>query len=283
MGSVTVSYASRRVRSRAASIALLESQRSQNDVTGSAMRGVCRLTMLVAREHTHMAEGRFIAYYRVSTQQQGRSGLGIEAQQAAVRDFLNGGSWRLLGEFTEVESGAHNERPQLGKALHACRLKGATLVIAKLDRLSRDAHFLLGLEKAGVDFVAADMPAANRLTVGIMAMVADEERRLIATRTKAALAAAKARGKVLGGWRGGPKVDGKLGGAAIRQRSEAFAANLEPTVEEMLGRGLSLRQMATELTAQGIRPARGGQWTAAAVRSVLLRISPERSTGCHVG
>ena len=141
-----------------------------------------------------MSTGRFIAYYRVSTATQGRSGLGVEAQPAAVRAFLNGGDWKLLGEFTEVESGANNARPELGKALNTCRLKGATLVIAKLDRLSRDAHFLLGLDKAGVDFVAADMPSANRMTVGIMAVVAEEERRMIAARTKAALAAAKARG-----------------------------------------------------------------------------------------
>ncbi len=144
-----------------------------------------------------MSTGRFIAYYRVSTATQGRSGLGVEAQQAAVRAFLNGGSWKLLGEFTEVESGANNARPELGKALNACGLKGATLVIAKLDRLSRDAHFLLGLDKAGVDFVAADMPSANRMTVGIMAVVAEEERRMIAARTKAALAAAKARGRAV--------------------------------------------------------------------------------------
>ena len=113
-----------------------------------------------------MTTGRFIAYYRVSTATQGRSGLGVEAQQAAVHAFLNGGNWKLLGEFTEIESGANNARPELEKALNACRLKGATLVIAKLDRLSRDAHFLLGLDKAGVDFVAADLPAANRMTVG---------------------------------------------------------------------------------------------------------------------
>jgi DNA invertase Pin-like site-specific DNA recombinase len=218
-----------------------------------------------------MAQGRFVAYYRVSTQSQGRSGLGLEAQQAAVRDYLNGGAWRLLGEFTEVESGADNDRPELAQALAACKLKGATLVIAKLDRLSRDAHFLLGLERAGVDFLAVDMPSANRLTVGIMALVADEERRMIAARTKAALAAAKARGVILGGWKGGPKVDGKLGAAANRDRADAFAAKLAPIVVEMQGRSLSLRQMAAELTAQGIQTQRGGVWSAAAVRSVLLR------------
>ena len=175
-----------------------------------------------------MAEGRFIAYYRVSSATQGRSGLGLEAQKAAVAAFLNGGSWSLLGEFTEVESGAKNDRPELAKALRICRLKGASLVIAKLDRLSRDAHFLLGLAKAGVDFVAADMPNANRLTAGIMAMVADEERQMISARTKAALTAAKARGVVLGGWKGGPSVDGKLGAAANRANADEYAAKLAP-------------------------------------------------------
>jgi DNA invertase Pin-like site-specific DNA recombinase len=155
-----------------------------------------------------MAEGRFVAYYRVSTEKQGRSGLGLEARQASVEAFLNGGAWKLLGRFIEVESGSNNDRPELAKALEACRLKGATLVIAKLDRLSRDAHFLLDLTRAGVDFVAADNPTAKRLTVGILAMVAEEERRAISSRTKAALTAAKARGTVLRGWRGGPVVDG---------------------------------------------------------------------------
>src|SRR5215210_2694335 len=148
-----------------------------------------------------MAEGAFVAYYRVSTERQGRSGLGLEAQRKAVADFLNGGNWRLVAEFTEVESGKHSDRPALAKAFQACRLRRAKLVIAKLDRLSRDAHFLLGLEKAGVDFVAADMPTANRLTVEIMAMVADEERRMISKRTRGALAAARA-GRPAGGQSG---------------------------------------------------------------------------------
>src|SRR5215218_8466181 len=114
-----------------------------------------------------MAEGAFVAYYRVSTERQGRDRSGLAAQRKAVEDFLNGGNWRLVAEFKEVESGKHSDRPALAKAFRALRLHGATLVIAKLDRLSRDAHSRLGLEKAGVDFVAADMPTANRLTVGI--------------------------------------------------------------------------------------------------------------------
>src|SRR3954462_11185529 len=117
-------------------------------------------------EHA-MAQGNFVAYYRVSTARQGRSGLGLDAQRKAVADYLNGGSWELLEEFVEVESGKRSDRLELVKALKACRARRATLVIAKLDRLARDAHFLLGLQKAGVDFVAADMPTANRLTVGI--------------------------------------------------------------------------------------------------------------------
>src|SRR6516165_1135114 len=146
--------------------------------------------------------GKFVAYFRVSTDKQGKSGLGLEAQRHAVDQFLNGGSWSLIKEVVEVETGKRSDRPQLEASLKACRAYGAKLVIAKLDRLSRDAHFLLGLEKAGVDFVAADMPNANRVTVGIMAMLAEEERRMISKRTKDALAAAKRRGVKLGGDRG---------------------------------------------------------------------------------
>jgi DNA invertase Pin-like site-specific DNA recombinase len=148
-----------------------------------------------------MAEGRFIAYYRVSTDKQGKSGLGLVAQRSAVLDYLDGGNWSVIAEHTEIESGKRSDRPVLAKALKDCKLRGATLVIAKLDRLSRDAHFLLGLEKAGVDFVAVDMPNANRLTVRLMAVIAQEEREMISARTKAALAAAKARGVKLGGVR----------------------------------------------------------------------------------
>ena len=138
-----------------------------------------------------MVTGKHVAYYRVSTAKQGRSGLGLEAQQAAVRDFLNGGVWELTGEVIEVESGKRaDNRPQLQEALRLCRTTGATLVVAKLDRLSRDAAFLMQLQNAGVSFVAADMPGANSFTVGVMALVAQQEREAISARTKAALAAA---------------------------------------------------------------------------------------------
>src|ERR1700757_3781471 len=182
-----------------------------------------------------MTEGKWISYLRVSTKRQGKSGLGLEAQHHAVDEFLNGGKWTLVKEYVEVESGKRTDRPQLEASLKACRAYGAKLVIAKLDRLSRDAHFLLGLEKAGVDFVAADMPNANRLTVGIMAMVAEEERRMISKRTEEALAAAKKRGTKLGGDRGvvPSKKTRAMGVQALQARADAKAADLAPIIEEL--------------------------------------------------
>jgi DNA invertase Pin-like site-specific DNA recombinase len=219
-----------------------------------------------------MAKGRFVAYYRVSTAKQGASGLGLEAQRMAVTDYLNGGKWTLVAEHTEVESGKYADRPVLVRAMRDCKLLGATLVIAKLDRLSRDAHFLLGLEKSGIDFVAVDMPNANRMTVGIMAVVAEEERRMISARTKAALAAARARGVKLGGMRAGHhKVDPSLGRQALTMASDAFAARVAPVAKDLQASGLSLRQIAADLTERGVETMRGGAWTAAAVRNVLLR------------
>jgi DNA invertase Pin-like site-specific DNA recombinase len=218
-----------------------------------------------------MAEGRFIAYYRVSTARQGRSGLGLEAQRAAVAAYLNGGSWTLLAEHTEVESGKDDARPELQRALQRCQLTGATLLIAKLDRLSRDAHFLLGLEKAGVEFVAADMPNANRLTVRLMAVIAQEEREMISARTKAALAAAKARGVRLGGYKGGPIVDHRKGTAARQRRADAYAAKVAPIAMEMKRTGMSLGRISAELAAKGIQTANGGAWTPTAVRNLLMR------------
>ena len=227
-----------------------------------------------------MTDGRFVSYFRVSTARQGRSGLGLDAQREAVAAYLNGGNWTVIADFVEVESGRKSDRPELAKAMDLCRLTGATLVIAKLDRLARDAHFLLGLQKAGVEFVACDMPTANRLTIGIMALVAEEEARAISARTKAALAAAKARGTKLGGWRGGPVVDGTLGAEAARKSADAFAAGVAPMLRQMQGEGLSLRQMAARFTDKGIKTPRGGAWTAAAVRNALARVW-ERPTSCN--
>ncbi|NGM19929.1 recombinase family protein [Roseomonas stagni] len=223
----------------------------------------------------------FVAYLRVSTDKQGKSGLGLEAQQAAITAFLRPGDRLLAPPFVEVESGRNVERPQLRAAMDRCRRTGATLLIAKLDRLSRDAHFLLGLQKAGVEFVAADMPNANRLTVGIMAMVAEEEARAISVRTKAALAAAKARGTKLGGDRGyrpSSPPDAKAGGAAsgaARSLSADHAAfRVATTIEAVKAEGAaSLRQIADALTARGVpTPSGEGAWTATAVRRVLARV-----------
>ncbi|HEY1936267.1 MAG TPA: recombinase family protein [Acetobacteraceae bacterium] len=233
-----------------------------------------------------MAHGKFAAYYRVSTARQGRSGLGLEAQRAAVRSYLNGGNWTLLSEHTEVESGKVDARPELAQALETCRLTGATLVIAKLDRLSRDAAFLLNLEKAGVEFVAADMPTANRLTVRLMSVIAQEEREMIARRTKEALTAAKARGVKLGGRRPTLRdgsandhvVDHRLGTAAQQQRAAEYAAMVGPIISGMREakdgkKGASLRKIADAMAQRGIRAPRGGNWTADTVRQVLLRHS----------
>jgi DNA invertase Pin-like site-specific DNA recombinase len=223
-----------------------------------------------------MASGNHVTYFRVSTARQGRSGLGLEAQKAAVDAYLNGGDWKVVASFKEVESGKRSDRPELAKALQACRLYGARLVIAKLDRLSRDAHFLLGLEKAGVDFVAADMPTANRLTVGIMAMVADEERRMISARTKAALAAAKRRGVKLGGDRGATISKAARTRAAVlrTQKADARAIDLRPMLSELqAGGATSLRALADGLNARDIPTARGGKWTATQVARVLTRSS----------
>lgn len=219
---------------------------------------------------------RAVAYYRVSTDKQGRSGLGLEAQREAVRAFLDGNGWPPLAEFTEVESGKKDDRPELAKALEACRLYKATLVIAKLDRLSRDAHFLLGLEKSGVDFVACDMPHANRLTVRIMAVVADEERQMISARTKAALAAAKARGTTLGGFKGyTPSEEDRTKALEIRQiKAKAKGNLLAPKIEDFQRAGItSLSGIAKALNEQGITTDRGGQWHPTSVARLLEKIN----------
>src|SRR3954453_14161932 len=169
-----------------------------------------------------MANGRFIAYYRVSTQAQGASGLGLEAQRAAVLAYLDGGSWHLADEFVEVESGRKDDRPELAKALAACRRLGATLVIAKLDRLARRVSFVSALMDSGVEFVAVDFPTANKLTIHILAAVAEHEREMIAKRPKDALAAAKARGRKLG-WANPDRQDQGLASATGARANRAGA------------------------------------------------------------
>jgi DNA invertase Pin-like site-specific DNA recombinase len=215
--------------------------------------------------------GKFVAYYRVSTDQQGASGLGLAAQRAAVETYLDGGPWRLVAEHTEVESGKRADRPELAKALAACRKHKAKLIIAKLDRLSRNLAFIATLMDSGVEFVAVDNPHANKLTIHILAAVAQHEREAISERTKAALAAAKARGKKLGGPRLAKARKRSL--AVRRAAADAFAANVRPIIEQIQASGVSsLRGVAKALTARGVRTARGGsEWTAVQVSNVLER------------
>ena len=223
-------------------------------------------------------DGRFVSYLRVSTDKQGKSGLGLEAQREAVATYLNGGAWTLIGEFVEVESGKQDARPELAKALARCKLTGATLIVAKLDRLSRNQSFLMSVYEGTGDggVVFCDLPTipagpVGKFIVQQMAAVAELERGLISQRTKAALAASKARGKKLGGYRGGPVVDGTKGTTALRQAADDFAASVGPVVREMRGNGLTLREIAAKLASDGIRTARGGQWSAMAVKNVLDR------------
>ncbi len=218
---------------------------------------------------------RFISYLRVSTDKQGRSGLGIEAQRASIRGYI--GEGELLCEYVEVESGKRKDRPKLTEALKHCKLTGARLVIAKLDRLSRNAHFLLTLQEEGVRFVAADMPEANNLTVGIMALVAQQEREAISKRTKEALQQAKARGVKLGNPNGASHLRGRGNReavASVRNKADEFAESLRDTLNGLIQSGTSsARGIAQSLNQQGILTARDGQWHQSTVSNLLKRLS----------
>jgi DNA invertase Pin-like site-specific DNA recombinase len=220
----------------------------------------------------------FIAYLRVSTDRQGRSGLGLEAQQAAIAAFLKADDKLLLPPFTEVESGKNSDRPQLRAAIDRCRKTGATLLIARLDRLARNVRFISALMEEGVPFVACDMPNATPFMLHVYAAVAEEEARAISRRTKAALAAAKARGVKLGGDRGYRPVaapDGRLGGEAVRQAADHAANRAMVAIEAIRahhGSDVSLHAVARGLTERQIATPRGGIWTATAVRRVLARV-----------
>ena len=214
----------------------------------------------------------YIAYYRVSTQQQGRSGLGLEAQQQAVRSFLKDGQ-PLRAEFTEVESGKRDTRPQLTAAIAQAQRIGATLLIAKLDRLSRNASFIFALRDSGVKFVAADMPDANHLTVGILAVIADHERQAISDRTKAALSALKARGVQLGSPQNLIPAAREKATDTLRRnaydhpqnkRAGAYALSLHQ-------QGKTLSGIAAELNTHGFTTRRGKQFHAMQVKRLIER------------
>ena len=225
---------------------------------------------------------QFIAYMRVSTEGQGRSGLGLEGQREAINRFCEGEGIRVAAAYVEVETGkgadALERRPQLRAALaHAKRL-GCSVVVAKLDRLSRDVAFISGLMAQRVPFVVCELgPNVDPFLLHIYAALAEKERSLISTRTKAALATAKARGVKLGGDRGyrpASAPDARLGGAAVREQADQRANGLMATLEDVrtaLGGAASLQGIARELNARGVETVRGGAWTATAVKRVLAR------------
>lgn len=216
-------------------------------------------------------KGKFVAYYRVSTTKQGINGLGMDAQRNAVMNYLNGGNWKLVAEFAEVETGKRNDRQELAKAIAACRQEHATLVIAKLDRLARNAAFLLNLRDSGVDFIAVDMPHADKFTVGIMALVAEKERDMISQRTKDGLAAAKRRGTKLGNPR--PMQAVKRAVEANQKRAGAYALNLAPVIKEIQKAHVaSLRGIAQCLNARGFKTPNGKAFAAQSVKNLLARL-----------
>ena len=223
-----------------------------------------------------MATGKFISYLRVSTAKQGMSGLGLEAQRASVQAHLNGGNWRIVSEVIEVESGKDNERPELAKALRLCRLHGATLLVAKLDRLSRNVAFLSNLMESKVKFTAADMPEADETHLHMMAVFAQHEARMISTRTKAALAQSK---KKLGGRRVSAKrfaaiaAEGRK--ASIESRAKeatAWAMDVRGIITDIQASGAnSLREIAAGLNERDIPTSKGGEWSAVQVQRILTR------------
>lgn len=225
-----------------------------------------------------MAANLLFAYLRVSTSQQGKSGLGLAAQREAIKSFAETEGLQVVGYFEEVETGkgsdALDRRPKLAAALAAAKLAGGAVCVAKLDRLSRDVAFIAGLMAQKVPFVVAELGAdADPFMLHLYAALAEKERNLISVRTRDALRAARERGVALGGWRGGPVVDQRLGTAAASWAADEFARALASIVAPLREGGQSLRAIADVLQAQGIRTARGGSaWTPTAVRNLLARL-----------
>lgn len=230
---------------------------------------------------------KYVVYFRVSTKRQGESGLGLDAQRAAVAAFLAGKGAEVAGEYVEVESGKRADRPELTRALAHARRAKATLLVAKIDRLARNLHFLTGLQEAGVEFCACDMPGAGRFVVHVLAALAEHERELISSRTKAALQAAKRRGVLLGSARPGhwtgkeaARLEGARLGAergldkahqAVSLAAREAYADLRPRLVELHAGGASLRQIAARLNAEGHRTRRGAEFSAVQVRAILSR------------
>lgn len=217
-----------------------------------------------------------IAYYRVSTQRQGRSGLGLEAQRTAVARFAEAETMTVIAEFTEVESGkgcdALERRPQLALALATARKRGCPVLVSKLDRLSRDVAFISGLMAQRVPFIVAELGAdADPFMLHLYAALAEKERRLISERTRSALASRKAQGRKLGNL-SNPAIAAGLGRRATIQEADRFAAGVLPIIKAIKATGASsLRAIASALNNRGVRTARGGTWQVSNVRNVLKR------------
>lgn len=221
-----------------------------------------------------------VTYYRVSTKEQGRSGLGLEAQRASVVRYLSSVDATVLDEHVEIESGGKADRPELIRALRRCTLTGATLIVAKLDRLSRDVEFIAQLQKSAVKFVCADMPEANTLTIGLLAVLAQHERELISVRTRDALAAAKARGVTLGN----PRLAEVANTDTTKARAAHVAAASERNaqiglviaeVEAEAGADLSLQQIADELNDAGYTTARGKAFSKTSVMRIKAQMGDQ--------
>jgi DNA invertase Pin-like site-specific DNA recombinase len=208
---------------------------------------------------------RFVAYFRVSTDKQGQSGLGLEAQLEAVSGHVAAAGGRVVRTFREVESGKKNDRPQIAAALALCRARKATLIIAKLDRLARNVAFVSGLMESGVDFVACDNPHATRLTIHILAAVAEHEREMISERTKAGLAAAKVRGIKLGN----PHLDLARRRSLAVRRARKPAADLVSLIDGMRAQGLSSAEIARRLNRLEVRTPRNKSWWPASVAKIV--------------
>ena len=221
---------------------------------------------LLVKENV-MPNIQYIAYYRVSTQRQGASGLGLEAQRKATAQFVISSNGNLSNEYTEVESGKIKNRPELNAAIEACRKSGATLLIAKLDRLARNVAFIANLLESGVKFTAVDMPNADRFMLHVYAAMGEEEGRRISERTKSALAAAKSRGVELG-------CNGKILAKRHKMQAESFALSVETAMRSLIvGEGASFRVAADRLNKMNVKTARGGQWHSTSVFRVWQRIS----------
>ncbi len=217
----------------------------------------------------------YIAYLRVSTDKQGEQGHGISAQRQAIASYLGTCGGELLEEYVEVESGKKNERPELQKAISRCKMSRATLIIAKLDRLSRNLAFIVNLMDSGIDFIACDNPFANKLTIHILAAIAEHEREMISRRTREALVAAKAKGIKLGGYRGTMMTE-EIRQEALstrRAKSREYSANVAPLIQKHLETEHSLNAIARFLNQQKIVTVRGGKWTAKSISRILTAMT----------